>query len=55
MMMMELGGVARIVAGAELKDVRERWYEEEQQLEEEFLRGANAEEERNDEQKLYFD
>lgn len=45
----------RIVAGAELEDVSERGDEEEQQLEEELLRGADAKQKRNHKQKLHFD
>lgn len=55
MMVMELGRVTRVKAGAQLEDVRERRDEEEKQFQEELLRGAYAEEERNNEHKLHLD
>lgn len=55
MMMMILGPVGRVVARAEFKDVRERGDEEEQELQEQLLRGADTEQERNHEQELHFD
>lgn len=55
MVMMVLGGVGGVIAGAELEDVRERGDEEQQQLQEELLRGADAKQERNHEHELHFD
>jgi len=54
MMMMILGGVGRVVAGAELENVCERRNEEQYQFQEKFLRSAHAEKKWNDEQELYF-
>jgi len=56
MMVMVLGAVGRrVVAGAELEDMRESGDEEQQQLQEELLRGADAKQERDDEQKFHLD
>lgn len=55
MMMVVLGAVRGIIAGAELEDVGERRYEEEQQLQEQLLRGAHAEQERYHEHELELD
>jgi len=55
MMVMVLGAVGRVVAGAELEDVRERGDEEQQQLQEELLRSTDAEQERDDEEELHLD
>lgn len=43
MMMVILGPMGRVIARAQFEHMRECRYEEEQQLEEQFLRGTNAE------------
>lgn len=43
MMMVILGAMGRVIARAQFEHMRECRYEEEQQLEEQFLRGTNAE------------